>query len=47
MGFQVKSSLVFVSVIVALASLALIGTMAILCFTKVSGVMFLGNPRSE
>ena len=47
MGFQVKSSVVFVSVIVALASLALIGTMAILCFTKVSGVMFLGNPRSE
>lgn len=38
---------VFLSMIISLASLALIGTMAILCFTKVSGVMLLGNPRSE
>ena len=38
---------VFMTFIVSLASLALIGTMAILCFTKVTGVMLLGNPRSE
>jgi len=38
---------VFMIIIISLASLALIGTMAILCFTKVIGVMLLGNPRSE
>lgn len=38
---------VFMTLIISLASLALIGTMAILCFTKVTGVMLLGNPRSE
>lgn len=37
----------FMTYIISLASLALIGTMAILCFTKVTGVMLLGNPRSE
>lgn len=38
---------VFMTLIISLASLAIIGTMAILCFTKVTGVMLLGNPRSE
>ncbi|MGM9993116.1 MAG: proton-conducting transporter membrane subunit [Candidatus Avigastranaerophilus sp.] len=37
----------FMTLILSLASLALVGTMAILCFTKVTGVMLLGNPRSE
>ena len=37
----------FMLYIISLSSLALIGTMAILCFTKVIGVMFLGLPRSE
>ena len=37
----------FMALIISLASLALIGTMAILCFTKVVGVMLLGNSRSE
>lgn len=37
----------FMTLIISLASLALIGTMAILCFTKVTGVMLLGNSRSE
>ena len=37
----------FVMMIIALASLAIIGTMAILCFTKATGVIFLGNPRTE
>lgn len=37
----------FFACIMALSSLALIGTMAILCFTKVIGVMLLGEARSE
>ncbi|MBR1617360.1 hypothetical protein IJ670_04345, partial [bacterium] len=37
----------FMMMIFALLSLALIGTMAILCFTKVTGIMLLGNPRSK
>ncbi len=31
----------------AIACLALVGTMAILCFTKAFSIMFLGMPRSE
>lgn len=37
----------FMAIIIALSALALIGTMAILCFTKAFGVMFLGEARSE
>ena len=37
----------FMTLMLSLASLALVGTMAILCFTKVTGVVLLGNPRSE
>jgi len=37
----------FMALVISLASLALVGTMAILCFTKVTGVVLLGNPRSE
>lgn len=37
----------FITIILALAGLALVGTMAILCFTKASGIIFLGEPRSE
>ena len=33
--------------IITLSSLALVGTMAILCFTKVFGIVFLGVPRSD
>ncbi len=33
--------------ILALAGLALVGTMAILCFTKLYSIVFLGMPRSE
>ena len=35
------------SVILSLSSLALIGSMAILCFTKAFSIIFLGAPRSE
>ena len=37
----------FITMVISIAALAMVGTMAILCFTKVSGIMFLGNPRSE
>ena len=37
----------FISLIISVASLALIGTMAILCFSKAGGITFLGNARSE
>ena len=37
----------FITLILAIAALAMVGTMAILCFTKASGITFLGNPRSE
>ncbi|MBR2068368.1 MAG: hypothetical protein IJ877_01270 [Candidatus Gastranaerophilales bacterium] len=37
----------FITMVVAISALALVGTMAILCFTKVVGISFLGNPRSE
>lgn len=37
----------FITLIISFAALALVGTMAVLCFTKASGIMFLGEPRSE
>lgn len=47
-GLQSKLNItLFITFVISLAALALIGTMAILCFTKVVGVMFLGNPRSS
>lgn len=47
LGLNINNIASFITLIISLAGLALIGTMAILCFTKASGVMFLGNPRSE
>ncbi|MBQ2645400.1 hypothetical protein IJG14_07525 [bacterium] len=46
-GLPAPNTTVFITIIVSLASLAIVGTMAILCFTKAFGVMFLGSPRSE
>lgn len=37
----------FIALVFAIAGLAMVGTMAILCFTKASGIMFLGSPRTE
>jgi len=37
----------FVVLVLSIAALAMVGTMAMLCFTKASGIMFLGAPRSE
>ena len=41
-NFGAISTLIF-----AIAGLALVGTMAILCFTKAFSIIFLGMPRSE
>ena len=37
----------FIVFIISIAGLALAGTMAIVCFSKASGIMLLGNPRSD
>jgi hydrogenase-4 component B len=37
----------FVPAIVVISSLALIGGLALACFTKAFGILFLGEPRSE
>ena len=37
----------FITLIVALGALAMVGTMALLCFSKASGIIFLGEARSE
>ena len=46
-GIPASEINLFITLVFAIAALALVGTMAILCFTKASGIMFLGNPRSE
>jgi len=46
-NFEIKSPVVLIISVLAIASLAFVGTMALLCFTKAFSVVFLGNPRSE
>ena len=46
-GVPASGISLFVTLIISLAGLAMVGTMAILCFTKASGIVFLGEPRSE
>lgn len=46
-GFAIGSFFAFLILIFAFSSLAFVGTMAILCFTKAFSVIFLGHPRSE
>ena len=46
-GLMIDNILMFVVLILSIAGLALIGTMAILCFTKVFSVVFLGEARSK
>jgi hydrogenase-4 component B len=46
-GFEIKSPVVLIISVLSIASLALVGTMALLCFTKAFSVVFLGMPRSE
>lgn len=37
----------FITLVISIGALAMVGTMAVLCFSKASGIMFLGEPRSE
>lgn len=46
-GLKTAGAASFPVLMAALAALALIGTMALLCFTKASGIMLLGQPRSH
>ncbi len=46
-GLSINSFFAFTVLIFAIAGLALVGTMAILCFTKAFSIIFLGMPRSE
>lgn len=44
---QIKSSTLFIPVVLTIASLALVGTLVILTMSKLYSISFLGNPRSE
>ncbi len=46
-GLAINNFFVILALIFAIAGLALVGTMAILCFTKVFSIVFLGMPRSD
>jgi len=46
-GFEIKSLNMLVILILSFGSLAFVGSMALLCFTKVFGIAFLGEPRSK
>lgn len=45
--FEINSPFVMIITALAIASLAFVGTIAILCFTKAFSITFLGIPRSE
>jgi NADH:ubiquinone oxidoreductase subunit 5 (subunit L)/multisubunit Na+/H+ antiporter MnhA subunit len=47
LGIPASELGLFIVLVAALAALAMVGTMAVLCFTKASGIMFLGEARSE
>lgn len=44
---EIKTPVVLIISVLAIASLALVGTMALLCFTKAFSIVFLGLPRSK
>ena len=46
-GLTIHNLAALITLILAVAGLALVGTMAILCFTKAFSIIFLGMPRSE
>lgn len=46
-ALRLETSGVFILVILSIAALALVGTLAMLCFTKIFSITFLGLPRSE
>ena len=47
LGIPASEINLFIVLIVTIAGLAMAGTMAIVCFSKASGIMFLGEPRNE
>lgn len=46
-GFEIRDVNALIILVLSIASLALVGTMALLCFTKAFSIVFLGMPRSE
>lgn len=46
-GLSIHNFFTVIMMLFAIAGLALVGTMAILCFTKAFSIIFLGMPRSE
>lgn len=46
-SLRLDTSGLFILVILSIASLALVGTLAMLCFTKMFSITFLGLPRDE
>ena len=46
-NFEIKTPFILIISTLAIASLALVGTMALLCFTKAFSIVFLGKPRSQ
>lgn len=46
-GLLINDFFALIALIFAIAALALVGTMAVLCFTKAFSIIFLGMPRSE
>lgn len=45
-GFAIDNLAINIAVLVGISGLAFIGIMAVLCFTKVFGICFLGTPRA-
>jgi formate hydrogenlyase subunit 3/multisubunit Na+/H+ antiporter MnhD subunit len=46
-GFAVDKLAINIAAVIGMSGLALIGIMAVLCFTKVFGICFLGIPRTS
>ncbi len=46
-GIPASEINLFIMLVISIASLAMVGTMAIVCFSKATGITFLGEPRSE
>jgi formate hydrogenlyase subunit 3/multisubunit Na+/H+ antiporter MnhD subunit len=45
-GFAIDNLTINIAAVIGISGLALIGIMAVLCFTKVFGICFLGTPRT-
>ncbi len=47
LSLKMDTSGLFILIILSIAGLALVGTLALLCFTKIFSITFLGLPRSQ